>query len=181
MVKHKFLFIVNIWYTLNRTVFFSSVGRRIWPPMTLIWPTWLRRRWMTYHFMMSQSWTHIFIVLVKWFFSMFNAFKNLKKIILILWFIFGIQDSWLLIFSLLNQGYTCTMWSLWSEIFCALFHYRLLKCILDSCAGEPPCQNQGFMKYNGVCSCVCPEGLTGSDCTELDTSPGAALTVLNFF
>lgn len=55
------------------------------------------------------------------------------------------------------------------------------KCILDSCAGEPPCQNQGFMKYNGVCSCVCPEGLTGSDCTELDTSPGAALTVLNFF
>lgn len=67
------------------------------------------------------------------------------------------------------------------NILCDLFYYRLLKCILDSCAGEPPCQNQGFMKYNGVCSCVCPEGLTGSDCTELDTSPGAALTVLNVF
>lgn len=67
------------------------------------------------------------------------------------------------------------------NILCDLFYYRLLKCILDSCAGEPPCQNQGFMKYNGVCSCVCPEGLTGSDCTELDTSPGAALTVLNSF
>lgn len=61
------------------------------------------------------------------------------------------------------------------NILCDLFYYRLLKCILDSCAGEPPCQNQGFMKYNGVCSCVCPEGLTGSDCTELDTSPGGAL------
>lgn len=47
--------------------------------------------------------------------------------------------------------------------------------ILDSCVGVPPCQNQGFMKNNGVCSCVCPEGLTGSDCTELNTSPGTAL------
>ncbi|XP_061196679.1 MAM and LDL-receptor class A domain-containing protein 2-like [Saccostrea echinata] len=34
------------------------------------------------------------------------------------------------------------------------------------------CSNGGFAKMNylGVCSCECPDGLKGSDCSELDTS-----------
>ncbi|XP_062592704.1 uncharacterized protein LOC134254174 [Saccostrea cucullata] len=34
------------------------------------------------------------------------------------------------------------------------------------------CNNGGFAKMNylGVCSCECPDGLTGADCSELDTS-----------
>lgn len=42
----------------------------------------------------------------------------------------------------------------------------------DDCKDPPVCQNGGFVKQiNGVCSCECVDGLTGPDCTELDTSP----------
>nr|XP_022343628.1 uncharacterized protein LOC111136803 isoform X1 [Crassostrea virginica] len=36
------------------------------------------------------------------------------------------------------------------------------------------CLNGGFEKMNsaGVCSCECPDGLMGSDCSQLETSPG---------
>ncbi|XP_048752331.2 uncharacterized protein LOC125663930 isoform X2 [Ostrea edulis] len=36
------------------------------------------------------------------------------------------------------------------------------------------CLNGGFekMNYLGVCSCECPDGLIGLDCSQLDTSPG---------
>ncbi|XP_061167265.1 uncharacterized protein LOC133176117 [Saccostrea echinata] len=43
----------------------------------------------------------------------------------------------------------------------------------DDCVNPPTCQNEGFVKQTGgVCSCVCVEGLTGDDCSQLDTSPG---------
>ncbi|XP_034319361.2 uncharacterized protein [Magallana gigas] len=42
----------------------------------------------------------------------------------------------------------------------------------DDCTNPPVCQNEGFVKQvNGECSCQCVEGLTGPDCTQLDTSP----------
>uniref|UniRef100_K1R1E5 Zinc metalloproteinase nas-26 n=1 Tax=Magallana gigas TaxID=29159 RepID=K1R1E5_MAGGI len=35
------------------------------------------------------------------------------------------------------------------------------------------CKNGGVLKQsNSVCSCACPSGLKGSDCSQLDTSPG---------
>lgn len=44
--------------------------------------------------------------------------------------------------------------------------------ISDDCTNPPVCQNEGFVKQvNGECSCQCVEGLTGPDCTQLDTSP----------
>lgn len=43
----------------------------------------------------------------------------------------------------------------------------------DSCNNPPVCQNTGFVKQSGgTCSCVCPEGLTGADCSQVETSPG---------
>lgn len=43
----------------------------------------------------------------------------------------------------------------------------------DDCTNPPVCQNGGFVKQvDGVCSCECVDGLTGSDCTQLDTSSG---------
>lgn len=48
-----------------------------------------------------------------------------------------------------------------------------LNVLQDDCKDPPVCQNGGFVKQiNGVCSCECVDGLTGPDCTELDTSPG---------
>lgn len=41
----------------------------------------------------------------------------------------------------------------------------------DDCTNPPVCQNEGFVKQvNGVCSCQCVDGLTGPDCTQLDTN-----------
>lgn len=34
---------------------------------------------------------------------------------------------------------------------------------------------------DGVCSCQCVDGLTGPDCTELDTSPGGSSVCPFFF
>lgn len=55
------------------------------------------------------------------------------------------------------------------------------------------CKNGGVLKQsNSVCSCACPSGLKGSDCSQLDTSPGcggfinlsegqtSALSVINY-
>ena len=46
---------------------------------------------------------------------------------------------------------------------------------VGDCSNPPTCQNEGFVKQSdGVCSCQCVDGLTGPDCTELDTSPGGS-------
>lgn len=43
----------------------------------------------------------------------------------------------------------------------------------DNCTNPPVCQNGGFVKQvDGVCSCDCVDGLTGTDCTQLNTSRG---------
>eukprot|EP00105_Crassostrea_gigas_P035382 XP_019919530.1 PREDICTED: neurogenic locus notch homolog protein 1 [Crassostrea gigas] len=48
----------------------------------------------------------------------------------------------------------------------------------DDCTNPPVCQNGGFVKQvDGVCSCECVDGLTGSDCTQLDTSSGCGGTI----
>lgn len=43
----------------------------------------------------------------------------------------------------------------------------------DDCINPPICQNGGFVKQvRGVCSCECFDGLSGPDCTRVDTSTG---------
>lgn len=60
--------------------------------------------------------------------------------------------------------------------FCSLLHlllnnYKIIN-ISDDCTDPPVCQNEGFVKQvNGECTCHCVDGLTGPDCTQLDTSP----------
>uniref|UniRef100_K1QPB1 Zinc metalloproteinase nas-36 n=1 Tax=Magallana gigas TaxID=29159 RepID=K1QPB1_MAGGI len=47
----------------------------------------------------------------------------------------------------------------------------------DNCTNPPVCQNGGFVKQvDGVCSCECVDGLTGTDCSQLNTSRGCGGT-----